>query len=86
MLVLKRQKGEVVVIGDNVFCRVLSITGDQVCLGFEAPATLAINCEEVHEQNLLERLGIGLTEDPIYLDKSTLSKLRAQSKNRNQDI
>jgi len=37
VLILKRQIGEAVVIGDNVFCKVLSVTGDYVCLGFEAP-------------------------------------------------
>lgn len=47
MLVLSRRKDERVVIGDNVVVTVIEIRGDRVRLGFEAPAEVVINREEV---------------------------------------
>jgi carbon storage regulator len=47
MLVLSRKPGDQVVIGGSIRVRVLSVKGNQVRLGFEAPADLPIHREEV---------------------------------------
>lgn len=47
MLVLSRKPGERIVIGPNVVLTVLSVHGDRVKLGFEAPVEVPIYREEV---------------------------------------
>jgi carbon storage regulator len=49
MLVLSRKVGEEIVIGDEVRVRVVSVHGNQVRLGFEAPRTVAIQREELRQ-------------------------------------
>lgn len=52
MLVLSRKVGESVVVGEGelaVVVRVVSIRGDKVRIGIEAPEDVAINREEVAE-------------------------------------
>lgn len=48
MLVLSRQREEVVRIGDDIRVRVVDIRGDKVRLGFEAPPEIKIHREEVY--------------------------------------
>ncbi len=47
MLVLSRKIGEVVLVGENVRVSVQRIRDGKVSLGFEAPADVAIDREEV---------------------------------------
>jgi carbon storage regulator len=47
MLVLSRNKGERIVIGDNIVLTVVDIRGDRVRLGFTGPAEVPIHREEV---------------------------------------
>ena len=49
MLVLTREVGEDVVIGEDVVVRVLEVRGRKVRLGFDAPLDIAINRREVFE-------------------------------------
>ena len=49
MLVLTRKSNESVILGENIEVKVLSIRGDQVSLGFQAPREMAINRKEVFE-------------------------------------
>jgi carbon storage regulator len=55
MLVLTRQIEQEIVIGDTIRIKVLGITGNQVRLGIEAPAEVAILrrelCDEVSREN-----------------------------------
>ena len=50
MLVLSRKQGEGIVIGDGVTVTVLEVHGNQVKLGFVAPAEVPIHREEVHQR------------------------------------
>lgn len=50
MLVLSRKKGEQVVIEGKVIVKVLSVKGDRVQLGFDAPKDVRIDRKEVAEQ------------------------------------
>lgn len=50
MLVLSRKVGESLVIGSNVIVTVVEFRGDQVRLGVQAPRSVQVYREEVHEQ------------------------------------
>lgn len=47
MLVLSRKLGEAIVIGDDITVTVLEVRGNQVRLGFTAPAEMPIHREEI---------------------------------------
>jgi len=46
MLILTRRIGERLMIGDDVVLTVLSVKGNQVCVGITAPKELSIHREE----------------------------------------
>lgn len=50
MLVLTRKQQESVFINDNVVVTVLSIRGNKVRLGIEAPLGMPVHREEVHQR------------------------------------
>jgi carbon storage regulator len=50
MLILSRYRGESLRIGDEITITVLGIKGNQVRLGFSAPATVPVHREEVYER------------------------------------
>lgn len=47
MLVLSRNKGEQIVVADNVVITVVEIRGDKVRLGIEAPKEVSVHRKEV---------------------------------------
>ncbi len=47
MLVLSRQKGQEILVGDDIRIVVLSIRGDKIRLGIEAPREVVIMREEI---------------------------------------
>jgi carbon storage regulator len=52
MLVLTRRPGEWISVGDEITVRVLSVRGDQVQLGIEAPREIRVDRGEIREQIL----------------------------------
>ncbi|MFI8687999.1 carbon storage regulator CsrA [Rossellomorea sp. NPDC077527] len=48
MLVLTRKKGESIQIGDDIELTVISVKGDQVKLGINAPKNVDIHRKEVY--------------------------------------
>ena len=56
MLILSRRSGESVMVGDGVTVTVLGVKGNQVRLGFAAPANIAVHREEVYERIQADRL------------------------------
>lgn len=50
MLLLTRRTGESLVIGDNITITILSIKGNQIRIGIEAPKDIAVNREEIWER------------------------------------
>jgi carbon storage regulator CsrA len=51
MLILSRRIQEAIIIGDDVTIRVLSIRGNQVRLGIDAPKSVSVDREEIYHLN-----------------------------------
>lgn len=63
MLILTRKVGESVLIGDDISITVLSVRGNQVKLGVEAPKEASVHREEIYQR-------IKQTKDEPYLGSS----------------
>ncbi|NCU16696.1 carbon storage regulator CsrA [Pallidibacillus pasinlerensis] len=50
MLILSRKKGEAIQIGDGIEIRVVSIQGDQVKIGIDAPKSVEVFRKEIYDQ------------------------------------
>ena len=59
MLVLSRKRAESIMIGDDIEVRVLSITGEKVRIGIEAPRDIPVFRNEVYLEIQQERLEHG---------------------------
>ena len=62
MLILTRRVGETVTIGDEVTVTVLGVKGNQVRLGVQAPRTVAVHREEIHNRIKREQSGPAAAE------------------------
>lgn len=49
MLILSRNKGQKIIINNNIVISVVEVSGDQVRIGIEAPADVSIYREEIYE-------------------------------------
>lgn len=61
MLILTRKVQTAIVIGDQITVTVLSIKGDQVRLGIDAPRDVTVHREEIYKRIQAENLA---NEDP----------------------
>ncbi len=57
MLILTRRVGETVMIGNDVTVTVLSVKGNQVRIGINAPKHVAVHREEIYERIKREQQG-----------------------------
>jgi carbon storage regulator len=55
MLILTRRAGEVIMVGDEISVTVLGVKGNQVRLGINAPANVAVHREEIYARIQVER-------------------------------
>jgi len=53
MLVLTRRPGEQIVIDGNIRLTVVSIKGDRIRIGIEAPPSVVVDRAEIHDRRLL---------------------------------
>jgi carbon storage regulator len=59
MLVLTRRLRESIIIGDQIEVRVLSVTGDKVQLGIQAPREIPVYRKEIYLELAQERAAAG---------------------------
>jgi carbon storage regulator len=50
MLILSRKLGESIVIDGRIIVKILRVDGDTVKVGIEAPVTVTVHRQEVHEE------------------------------------
>lgn len=62
MLILTRRVNETLIIGENISVTVLSVRGNQVRLGVEAPKTVGVHREEIHDRIQAEKAVLVSTE------------------------
>ncbi|MCC6301576.1 MAG: carbon storage regulator CsrA [Gammaproteobacteria bacterium] len=55
MLILTRRVGETLVIGDDVTVTVLSVRGNQVRIGVNAPKDVTVHREEIYQRIQMEK-------------------------------
>lgn len=55
MLILTRRVGETLVIGDDVTVTVLSVRGNQVRIGVNAPKNVTVHREEIYQRIQAEK-------------------------------
>ncbi|MCP4046161.1 MAG: carbon storage regulator CsrA [Gammaproteobacteria bacterium] len=77
MLILTRRVGEKLIIGENVTVTVLSVKGNQIRLGIDAPPEVKVHREEVYQRIQSEKK-ISLLSDrkPSILEDGRASVLR----------
>lgn len=73
MLVLGRKAGESIVISDTITVKIISIEGEQVKLGVDAPRHVEIHRQEIYETIQKENKLAGAHQLPIPLEQ--LSKI-----------
>ncbi|MED1672240.1 carbon storage regulator CsrA [Pallidibacillus thermolactis] len=75
MLILSRKKGEAIQIGNGIEIRVVSIQGDQVKIGIDAPKSVEVFRKEIYDQIQAENKQAAISS-PNLID------LIAKSKNK----
>lgn len=80
MLVLTRKTNQTVLIGDDVEVTVLSVTGDKVRIGIQAPRDVPVHREEVYAEIQRERAGAaGADPQAVRAEvEAELTRLSAQ--------
>lgn len=84
MLVLSRKLGEKLIIGEDVVITVLSLDGDKIKLGIEAPKTVQVYRKElfdaiVEENKLASEIGSNQFSDLKHLVEETETNSRPKS-------
>lgn len=50
MLVLTRQRGERIMVDDNIIITIIEVRGDKVRIGIEAPRDVSVHREEIYDE------------------------------------
>ncbi|HMJ36728.1 MAG TPA: carbon storage regulator CsrA [Baekduia sp.] len=75
MLVLTRKSNQSIMIGDDIEVSVLSIMGEKVRIGIQAPRDIPVFRKEVYLEIQQERNGAAASEDPRGEVNEALRKL-----------
>ena len=74
MLILTRRISEKIIIGENVTVTILSVKGNHVRIGIDAPRDIKVNREEVFQRVLKERKGLSREQQRETLSALSLVK------------
>ena len=66
MLILSRHVGESIIIGDEVTVTVLSVKGNQVRIGIDAPKEVSVHREEIYDR-IKSEAGVAEKSNPMDL-------------------
>ncbi|BAU26560.1 carbon storage regulator CsrA [Aneurinibacillus soli] len=69
MLVLGRKAGESIIIGDSITVKIVSVDGDHVKIGIEAPRHVQIHRQEIYETIQQENQLAGSTKPNMPLER-----------------
>jgi carbon storage regulator len=72
MLVLSRKAGESILIGDDVTIDIVSVDGDRVCVGINAPKSIRVYRKELLQQT------IEINKSAIYAPSLSFDGIRAK--------
>jgi carbon storage regulator len=50
MLILTRRVGETVMVGDDITVTIVSVKGNQIRIGINAPRNVSVHREEIYER------------------------------------
>ena len=56
MLILTRNIGQALIIGDDIKVTVMGVNGNYVRLGIDSPKDVVVNRQEVHDRMQMERI------------------------------
>ena len=71
MLVLRRRKDQIIMIGDNIQITVVDIRGDKVRLGIQAPSDIPVHRKEVYKAIQKQRKEFSDKQDKPLLDEDS---------------
>lgn len=74
MLVISRKPGESLILSDDIKITLLSISGDKVAIGIEAPRSVSIMREELLETIQANRESANRRDDENYANIASLLK------------
>ena len=80
MLVLSRQRDEVIMIGDDIEITIVDIRGEKVRLGINAPAHVPVHRKEVYEAIKREKMQAGGGADARVESLANRRKQREEKK------
>jgi carbon storage regulator len=76
MLILSRRPGESLTIGDNIVVTVVSINGNQIRLGIEAPREVRVLRDEIYKAIREENQAAANTEEQKRRMEDAFKRLR----------
>ena len=81
MLVISRKAGESLVISEDIKITILSVAGDRVAVGIEAPRSVKVAREELLETIRANRESASQRDDENYANIASLLKSNKFGKN-----
>ena len=81
MLVISRKAGESLILSDNIKITILSIGGDRIALGIDAPRSVSVVREELLETIKANRESVDSGKKQNYADIASMLKSNKFVKN-----
>jgi len=78
MLVLARKQNQQIVIGDDIYVKVVRLEGDVVKLGIQAPISIPVHRQEVYDE-IQQSNKAALTSGPRSIPKIARAKPSSDS-------
>jgi carbon storage regulator len=80
MLILTRRTNEKLIIDENVTVTILSIKGNQVRIGIDAPRDVTIHREEIYKRIQKEKKTLNGSENAEFPATSNLTQIKSPTR------